>query len=243
MNTGPRTFSGTRGFAGRAGRRRRTCASLVLALLGAPLLLVPGCASFPDPQATRGLAEKMVAESYPGMPETLTRRAVQDRAQAICSKVGHAKPTQEEAAEVVRLSRETLKYPASGRLAGDWKAGARLAYAGQGGRIVQGKVEMAKENGALCSNCHALDPGEVNVGNIGPSLTGYGAQRGNSDAVAKLDLREDLQRVGLLPVLQYAAPRSERTSHARADRRRGRVSRRSAVSAEPQMIQPVCSSS
>ena len=120
------------------------------------------------------------------MPETLTRRAVQDRAQAICSKIGHAKPTQEEAAEVVRLSRETLKYPASGRLAGDWKAGARLAYAGQGGRIVQGKVETAKENGALCSNCHALDPGEVNVGNIGPSLTGYGAQRGNSDAVAKL---------------------------------------------------------
>jgi sulfur-oxidizing protein SoxX len=186
MNTGPRTFSGTRGFAGRAGRRRRTCTSLVLALLGAPLVLVPGCASFPDPQATRGLAEKMVAESYPDMPETLTRRAVQDRAQAICSKVGHAKPTQEEAAEVVQLSRETLKYPASGKLAGDWKAGTRLAYAGQGGRIVQGTVEMAKENGALCSNCHALDPGEVNVGNIGPSLTGYGAQRGNSDAVAKL---------------------------------------------------------
>jgi sulfur-oxidizing protein SoxX len=64
--------------------------------------------------------------------------------------------------------------------------GARLAYAGQGGRIVGGKVETAKENGALCSNCHALDPAEVNVGNIGPSLTGYGRQRGNSDAVAKL---------------------------------------------------------
>jgi sulfur-oxidizing protein SoxX len=174
-----------RGCVGRAGRRR-TCAALILVLLGAPLLLVPGCASFPDPQATRGMAEKMVAESYPGMPETLTRRAVQDRAQTICSKVRHVKPTQDEAAEVVRLSRETLKYPASGRLAGDWKAGARLAYAGQDGRIVQGKLEMAKENGALCSNCHALDPGEVNVGNIGPSLTGYGAQRGNSDAVAKL---------------------------------------------------------
>src|SRR6185295_10485476 len=96
------------------------------------------------------------------------------------------KPTQAEAAEVVRLSRESMKYPASAKLAGDWKVGARLAYAGQGGRIVGGKVETAKENGALCSNCHALDPAEVNVGNIGPSLTGYGAQRGNSDAIAKL---------------------------------------------------------
>ena len=151
-----------------------------------PLLVVPGCTTFPDAQATRGLAEKMVAEGYPGMPDSLARRAVQDPAQAICSRIGHARPTQEEAAEVVRLSRESIKYPASGKLAGDWRTGARLAYAGQGGRIVEGKVEMAKENGALCSNCHALDPAEVNVGNIGPSLTGYGAQRGNSDAVAKL---------------------------------------------------------
>ena len=155
-------------------------------MLGAPLLAAPGCVSFPDAQATRGLGEKMVAESYPGMPDSLTRRTVQDKAQAICSKIGHEKPSQEAAAEVVRLSRESMKYPAAGGLAGDWKAGARLAYAGQGGRIVGGKVETAKENGALCSNCHALDPGEVNVGNVGPSLTGYGAQRGNSEAVAKL---------------------------------------------------------
>jgi sulfur-oxidizing protein SoxX len=156
------------------------------AVLGIPLLAAPGCTSFPDAQTTRGLGERMVAESYPGMPESLTRRAVQDQAQRICSTIGHGKPTQEEAAEVVRLSRESMKYPVSGKLVGDWKAGARLAYAGQGGRIVGGKVETAKENGALCSNCHALDPGEVNVGNIGPSLTGYGARRGNSDAVARL---------------------------------------------------------
>ena len=158
----------------------------VWAALGAALLIAAGCASFPDAQSTRDLGEKMVTASYPGMPELLTRRAVQDRAQQICSKIGGAKLTQEEAAEVVRLSRESIQYPASAKLAGDWKEGARLAYAGQGGRIVGGKVESVKENGALCSNCHALDPGEVNVGNIGPSLTGYGAQRGSSDAIVKL---------------------------------------------------------
>ena len=155
-------------------------------VLGMPLIAAPGCMSFPDAQATRSLGERMVAESYPGMPDSLTRRAVQDKAQSICSKVGKEKLTQEEAAEVVRLSRESMKYPAAGKLTGDWKAGARLAYAGQGGRVVGGKVETAKENGALCSNCHALDPGEVNVGNIGPSLIGYGAARGSSEAVARL---------------------------------------------------------
>ena len=151
-----------------------------------PFAIALGCASMPDAQSTRELAEKMVAGSYPGMPESMTRRSVQDRAQQICSKIGDAKLTQAEAAEVVRLSRESIQYPASGQFVGDWKTGAKLAYAGQGGRIVGGKAEQAKENGALCSNCHALDPREFNVGNIGPSLAGYGAQRGNSEAVAKL---------------------------------------------------------
>ena len=157
-------------------------------LLALPLLVARRAAlSFPDAQATRELAEKMVAESYPGMPESLTRRAVQDRAQAICSKLGDAKLTQEEAAEVVRLARESMKYPASGQLAGDWKAGARLAYAGQGGRIVgRARSKRPRRTARSAPNCHALDPGEMNVGNIGPSLTGYGAQRGNSEAVAKL---------------------------------------------------------
>lgn len=151
-----------------------------------PVALALGCASMPDEQSTRALAEKMVAASYPGMPESLTRRGVQDRAQQICSKIAGAKLTQEEAAEVVKLSRESIRYPDSGSYTGDWKIGARLAFAGQGGRVVDGKVEKAKENGALCSNCHALAPREFNVGNIGPSLSGYGALRGNSEAVAKL---------------------------------------------------------
>lgn len=151
-----------------------------------PLAMALGCASMPDALSTRELAEKMVAGSYPGLPESMTRRLIQDRAQQVCSKIGDAKLTQAEAAEVVRLSRESIQYPATGQLVGDWRTGAKLAYAGQGSRIVGGKVEQAKENGALCSNCHALDPREFNVGNIGPILTGYGAQRGNSEAVAKL---------------------------------------------------------
>src|SRR5690606_17670551 len=63
--------------------------------------------------------------------------------------------------------------------------GDQLAHNGAGDRIRNGKVEKRKENGALCQNCHALAPGEINVGNVGPSLTGYGKQRGNSEAVVK----------------------------------------------------------
>jgi len=153
-------------------------------VLGAPALIVAGCATYPDQATTRQIAEKMVGESFSATPEH-AKRLVQDKSQQICSKIGDAKLAETEAAEVVNLARASIKYPQSGKLVGDWKIGDKLAHDGAGDRIRNGKLEKRKENGALCQNCHALAPGEVNVGNVGPSLTGYGAQRGNSEAVAK----------------------------------------------------------
>lgn len=155
------------------------------AVLSAPALIVAGCATYPDPATTRQIAEKMVSESFSAPTPALLKRLVQDKSQQICSKIGDAKLTEAEAAEVVKLARDSIKYPESGKLVGDWKIGDKLAHDGAGDRIQFGKLEARKENGALCQNCHALAPGEVNVGNVGPSLTGYGAQRGNSDAIAK----------------------------------------------------------
>ena len=153
--------------------------------LGVPALIAAGCATFPDPATTGRIAEAMVNDGFTANPAH-ARRLVQDRSQQICSKIGGARLTQEEAAEVVRLARESIRYPATGNVVGDWKAGDRLAHDGAGDRILRGKLEGRKENGGLCQNCHALAPGEINVGNIGPALTGYGLQRGNSEAVAKL---------------------------------------------------------
>jgi sulfur-oxidizing protein SoxX len=156
-------------------------------LIGAAVVLAAavGCASFPDAESTQALGERMVKDAYPGMPSALTARAVQDAEQKTCSRIAGEKLTAHEAARVVEAARATIKYPALGKLAGDWKAGERLVSDGAGLRVREGRVEPAKENGALCINCHALDPREVNAGNLGPALTGYGAQRGNSDAVVK----------------------------------------------------------
>jgi sulfur-oxidizing protein SoxX len=147
-------------------------------------LTFAGCATYPDEATTRQMAEKMVFEAFSASPAHM-KRLEQDRSQQICSKVGDVKLTQAEAAEVVKLARESIKYPASGKIIGDWKIGNKLAYDGAGDRIRDGKTENRKENGALCQNCHALEQGEINVGNVGPALTGYGKQRGNSEAVAK----------------------------------------------------------
>ena len=149
-----------------------------------PVLIAAGCASLPDEATTRQIAEGMIKVGFSATPEH-AKRLVQDKSQQICSKIGDARLTPGEADEVLKLARASIKYPQSGKLAGDWKVGAKLAYNGSGTRIRGGKLEKAKENGALCSNCHVLDPKEFNVGNIGPSLAGYGAQRGNSDATVK----------------------------------------------------------
>jgi sulfur-oxidizing protein SoxX len=155
------------------------------AVLGAAALIAAGCATYPDPATTRQIAEGMVKTGFNASPAH-AKRLVQDRSQQICSKIAGAKLTQEEAAEVVKLARASIRYPASGTLAGDWKIGSRLAHDGAGDRILRGKLEKRKQNGGLCQNCHALAPGEINVGNVGPSLTGYGTQRGNSEAIARL---------------------------------------------------------
>jgi len=157
-------------------------------MFGAPVagvLIAAGCASYPDADTTRQIAEKMVKDSFTASPAH-AKRLEQDPSQRICSKIAGAKLTQEEEAEVVKLARASMRYPASGKLAGDWKRGEKLAHDGAGDRIRRGKLEKRKENGGLCQNCHALAPGEVNVGNVGPALTGYGLQRGASEAVVKL---------------------------------------------------------
>lgn len=154
-------------------------------LFAAAGVIVTGCATYPDEATTRQMGEKMVFEAFSASPAHM-KRLEQDRSQQICSKIGDAKLSQQEAAEVVKLAQASVKYPASGKVVGDWKIGDKLAHDGAGDRIRNGKTENRKENGALCQNCHALAPGEINVGNVGPALTGYGKQRGNSEAVAKL---------------------------------------------------------
>jgi sulfur-oxidizing protein SoxX len=150
-----------------------------------PPVLALGCATVVDSANTREAAERMVEHSFSAPQPQLLKRLEQDRTQQICSKIERAQLTQEEAAEVVKLARESIKYPPSGKLVGDWKAGEKLAHDGAGDRIQFGRLEKRKENGGLCQNCHALEPGEINVGNVGPSLTGYGAQRGHSEGIAR----------------------------------------------------------
>lgn len=154
-------------------------------LLAAPTAAILGCATFPDAATTAQRAEQMVRDAHTITGPDLNRRTVQDASQQACSAIGGAKLSQDQAAAIVKAARDNIQYPPGGKLSGDWKIGANLVTDGRGQRIVNGKVEALKQNGALCTNCHVMDPAEVNAGNLGPSLAGYGKQRGNSEAIAR----------------------------------------------------------
>jgi sulfur-oxidizing protein SoxX len=185
-----------------------------LALAGT-VLFTGGCATFPDQAETRQLTEQYIKTGFSAPSPGLLKRLEQDRSQQICSKIAGEKLTDAESALVVKLARESFKYPASGKLVGDWKIGSRLAHDGAGDRIQGGRLEKRKENGGLCQNCHELAPGEINVGNIGPSLTGYGAQRGNSEAMAKLTYERIYNAWAFFPCSNM--PRLGATGHLRPE--------------------------
>lgn len=178
-------------------------------------LALTACMSFPDAETTRLAAENAVKASFTAPSPPLLARLDQDPAQKICSKIGETKLNEKEIAEVIRLGRESIRYPASGKLVGDWKVGERLAHDGAGDRIQRGQLEKRKENGGLCQNCHALAPDEINVGNIGPSLTGYGRERGNSEAIAKFTYEKIYNAWAVFPCSNM--PRLGATGHLRPE--------------------------
>lgn len=134
---------------------------------------------------TTSLVEKYIAQSFKQGENQDLSRLKQDQTQKECSQYRN-NPPPKIAAALIERERATLKYPAEGKLIGDWKEGEKFVKMGFASRI--GIIEPDKPNaktGGNCYACHAIDPKETAAGNLGPSLLGFGKFRGNSDAVAK----------------------------------------------------------
>lgn len=109
-------------------------------------------------------------------------RLDQDNIQKLCSVPTDQLP----ATEVLRIAEQEqlalVKYPADGKLMGDWKAGERVAQSGRG---LQFSDPAGTESGGNCYACHQISPQEISYGTIGPSLLGYGKTRGASDVIQR----------------------------------------------------------
>lgn len=110
-----------------------------------------------------------------------TDRLHEDGVQAICNRSGDH-PPKDIAARLEKDQLDAIRYPADGKLMGDWKEGEKIAQSGRG---MTWSDKAGVPGGGNCYNCHQLSPTETSFGTIGPSLYQFGKLRGNTPEMQK----------------------------------------------------------
>jgi L-cysteine S-thiosulfotransferase len=137
------------------------------------------CAGAAVAQQKKGGADpivvnKAIEKSWTTAAPEWQTRLDQDETQKACSQYRNA-PPRKVAEAIIAREKATIKYPADGKLIGDWKNGEKLAQSGYGGRFTD--YPPRGENGGNCYACHQLAKQELSFGTLGPSLLEYGKDR------------------------------------------------------------------
>ena len=155
---------------------KKTClTACVLAMIGA------GCATTND----QDMADKAVAvmkASFNERGQAKLDRLDQDEAQKLCSIPPSAVLPKPVAARIEEINLATVRYPADGKLLGNWRDGEKVAQSGIG---KQYSDDPKLPSGANCYACHQLTKEEISFGTIGPSLYNFGKVRGYGDAIQR----------------------------------------------------------
>ena len=145
---------------------------------------VAGCAG-PATQtgsATDAEVSRVLHASFTSRGQATVDRLDQDEVQRACSDA-QGKPLPRDVAESLQKSQlATVKYPADGKLMGDWKSGEKITQSGVGKQYSDDPSAVA---GGNCYACHQLTKQENAYGTIGPSLLGFGRTRGYSPEMQK----------------------------------------------------------
>lgn len=138
--------------------------------------LVTGCATSLSPDEARAKALEMMRASFKEQGQAKVTRLEQDDMQRACSIYSGANPLPKDlAAKLEKAQQAAIKYPADGKLLGDWKAGERVAQSGVGMQFSDNPKNPA---GGNCYACHQMTKTELSYGTIGPSLYNFAKLRG-----------------------------------------------------------------
>ena len=143
----------------------------------APLAMLAQTAAADD--AFRAKAISVIKRDFQPRGQATLDRLAEDGLQAICNRTGN-KPPEYIAKRMEADQLAGVKYPADGKLMGDWKEGEKIAQSGRGFTWSDKADEPA---GGNCYNCHQISPNESSFGTVGPSLLGFGKIRGNSEGM------------------------------------------------------------
>ncbi len=156
----------------------------------ATVLALVGCATTPSPAELDAQALAAIKASFRDEGIAKVDRVQQDLGQSACSS---DKPPPDAVAQKVSAeARASVKWPSNGQYIGDWREGEKIAQSGRGMTWTDSST-AASANGGSCYNCHQIGPAELSYGTLGPSLAGYGRNRGVTDITAPT----------ALPVIQY----------------------------------------
>ena len=154
---------------------RGAAAGAVLMVVGG---LLYGCASAPADPEVSARATAMMKASFKAHGQAKLDRLDQDETQRLCSEYASGALPASVVEKIQKENLATVRYPADGKLVGDWKSGEKIAQSGQG---FQYNDDPKKPAGANCYACHQLSPKELSYGTMGPSLYHFGKLRGFTD--------------------------------------------------------------
>ena len=153
-----------------------------LAACAAAVAVVLGCATAPGDAEVSAKAAAVLQSSFKEQGQAKLDRLVQDDTQKTCSEYSGKAIPKDVAERIEKANLASIKWPADGKLLGDWKNGERIAQEGRG---MQYSDDPKGPVGANCYACHRLSPQEVSYGTIGPPLYQFGKLRGYSDEMRK----------------------------------------------------------
>ena len=161
--------------------KRPTVISLLGAALAGPAILF-GCALMPNDAEVSAKATAVLKASFKEQGQAKLDRLDQDDMQKTCSEYSGKALPKDVAERIEKANLATIKWPADGKLVGNWQNGEKVAQEGRG---MQYSDDPKGPAGANCYACHQLTPQELSYGTIGPSLYQYGKLRGYTDEIRK----------------------------------------------------------
>jgi len=144
--------------------------------------IAAGCATTAGDKEIADQASTVLKASFKPAGQAGLDRLDQDDTQRACSAAAGKPLPHDVAAQIEQANLATIRYPADGKLIGDWRNGEKIAQEGRGKQFSD---DPNGPVGANCYACHQLSKGELSFGTIGPSLYQYGKLRGNSVEVQR----------------------------------------------------------